>query len=89
MCIPLKIKRDKISGGQLQANPQSRFARLYRENLDNFMFEMWKHQDRAQLILDDLAANDEFDVPIKERDIFPLGDILADALGPDYWRGCL
>ena len=59
-----------------------RFARLYRENLDNFMFEMWTLQDRAQCILDDLAANDEFDVPIKDRDIFPLGDVLADALGP-------
>ena len=46
------------------------------------MFEMWRLQDRAQLIVDDIAANDEFDVPIKQRDIFPLGDILADALGP-------
>ena len=46
------------------------------------MFEMWRLQDRAQAILDDIVANDEFEVPIKERDIFPLGDILADALGP-------
>ena len=59
-----------------------RFARLYRENLNDFMFEMWRLQDRAQAILDDIVANDEFEVPIKERDIFPLGDILADALGP-------
>ncbi|MBW7897290.1 Hydroxylamine oxidoreductase precursor [Candidatus Brocadiaceae bacterium B188] len=59
-----------------------RFARLYRENLNDFMFEMWSLQDRAQSIVDDIAANDEFDVPIKRRDIFPLGDILADALGP-------
>jgi hydroxylamine dehydrogenase len=46
------------------------------------MFEMWRLQDRAQAILDDIVANDAFEVPIKERDIFPLGDILADALGP-------
>jgi len=59
-----------------------RFARLYRENLNDFMFEMWKHQDRAQAIVDEIAALDAFEVPIKERDIFPLGDILADALGP-------
>ncbi|MBM4053252.1 MAG: hydroxylamine oxidoreductase [Planctomycetes bacterium] len=59
-----------------------RFARLYRENLDNFMFEMWKLQDRAQAVVDEIVALDAFEVPIKERDIFPLGDILADALGP-------
>ncbi len=59
-----------------------RFARLYRENLNDFMFEMWKLQDRAQLILDEIVELDAFEVPIKERDIFPLGDILADALGP-------
>ncbi|MCF6148841.1 MAG: hydroxylamine oxidoreductase [Candidatus Kuenenia sp.] len=59
-----------------------RFARLYRENLDDFMFEMWKLQDRAQGILDEIVALDAFEVPVKERDPFPLGDILADALGP-------
>jgi hydroxylamine dehydrogenase len=46
------------------------------------MFEMWDLQDRAHLIMDGLAAADAFDPPVSERDPFPMGDVLADALGP-------
>jgi hydroxylamine dehydrogenase len=60
-----------------------RWARLYLENLDNMMFEMWSLQDRAHLIMDKIAAADAFDPPVSERDPFPMGEILADALGPD------
>jgi hydroxylamine dehydrogenase len=60
-----------------------RWGRLYLENLDNMMFEMWALQDRAHLIMDKIAAADAFDPPVSERDPFPMGEVLADALGPD------
>ena len=59
-----------------------RWARLYLENLDQMMFEMWQLQDRAHLILDEIAAADAFDPPVSERDPYPMGEVLADALGP-------
>jgi len=59
-----------------------RWGRLYLENLDDMMFEMWKIQDRAHLIMDELAAANAFDPPVSERDPFPMGEVLADALGP-------
>ena len=33
-------------------------------------------------MMDELAAADAFDPPVSERDAFPMGDVLADALGP-------
>jgi hydroxylamine dehydrogenase len=59
-----------------------RWGRLYLENLDDMMFEMWKIQDRAHLLMDELAAANAFDPPVSERDPFPMGEVLADALGP-------
>ena len=46
------------------------------------MFEQWQLQDRAHLILDEIAAADAFDPPVSERDPYPMGEVLADALGP-------
>ena len=46
------------------------------------MFEMWRLTDRAHLIMDGIAAADAFDPPVSERGIYPMGDVIADALGP-------
>jgi len=59
-----------------------RFARIYLENMDQLMFEMWRLTDRAHLIMDGIAAADAFDPPVSERGIYPMGDVIADALGP-------
>ncbi|TWU34686.1 hypothetical protein S225a_10440 [Candidatus Brocadiaceae bacterium S225] len=48
-----------------------RWGRLYLENLDDMMFEMWKIQDRAHLIMDGLAAADAFDaLPYQNEILF-------------------
>jgi len=38
--------------------------------------------DRGQSIMDGIAAADAFDPPVSERGIYPMGDVIADALGP-------
>ena len=77
-----KAKREQWI--QMCSNCHSpRWARLYLENLDNMMFEQWQLQDRAHLILDEIAAADAFDPPVSERDPYPMGEVLADALGAD------
>ncbi len=60
-----------------------RYARTYRETLDDYMFKMWEVQDRAQKILDDLVKDDVLYPTPEDRDIVPMGDILADRLGPN------
>lgn len=59
-----------------------RWARLYLENLDDVMFQTWTMQDRAQKCIEDVIAAGALDPGPEERDPFPLGDIVADALGP-------
>jgi hypothetical protein len=61
----------------------SRFARLWLENLDQYMFQAWKRQDEAQKILDQVVAEGLLDPSAEERACYPMGDVLADALGPD------
>lgn len=59
-----------------------RYARTYRETLDDYMFKMWEVQDGAQKILDDLIKDNALYPMPEDRDIVPMGDILADRLGP-------
>ncbi|MCQ4574044.1 MAG: hydroxylamine oxidoreductase [Candidatus Brocadiales bacterium] len=61
----------------------SRFARLWLENMDQYMFLCFKKQDEAQLILDQVVAEGLLNPAPKDRPVFPMGDVLADALGPD------
>ena len=61
-----------------------RFAEIYLETLDDFMFQAFKLTDQAQKILDDLVADDMLYPSIADRDIYPLGDVLADILTPDH-----
>ena len=89
---PLNYKLDIYSAANKKKREQwiemcsnchsPRWGRLYLENLDNMMFEQWALQDRAHLIMDELAAADAFDPPVSERDPYPMGEVLADALGP-------
>ena len=59
-----------------------RWGRLYLENLDDVMFQVWGLQDRAQKVIEDVIAAGAFDPGPADRDIYPLGDVVADALGP-------
>ncbi|HLA37185.1 MAG TPA: multiheme c-type cytochrome, partial [Candidatus Brocadiales bacterium] len=59
-----------------------RFARLWLENLDEYMFEAWKRQDEAQMIMDSVVAEGLLEPSPEERACYPMGDVLADALGP-------
>ncbi len=59
-----------------------RFARLWLENLDEYMFEAWKRQDEAQKIIDSVVAEGLLEPSPEERACYPMGDVLADALGP-------
>jgi hydroxylamine dehydrogenase len=60
-----------------------RFAELYLETLDDYMFQAFKLTDRAQKVIDDLIADGAYFPSLAERSVYPLGDRLADLLGPD------
>jgi hydroxylamine dehydrogenase len=59
-----------------------RWARLYLENLDEVMFQVWGCQDRSQKCIEDVIAAGALDPGPEDRDPYPLGDLVADALGP-------
>ncbi|MFQ5861645.1 MAG: multiheme c-type cytochrome [Candidatus Brocadiales bacterium] len=90
---PLNKKLEIYSPQNLQKREQwielcgrchsSRFARLWLENLDQYMFLSFKKQDQAQKILDEVIAEGLLDPAPGDRAIFPMGDVLAEALGPD------
>lgn len=60
-----------------------RFAEGHREVLDDFMYQAFQYCDRAQKVLDDLIADGMMYPSIADRDIYPLGDKIADLLGPE------
>ena len=57
-----------------------RFATTWLEQLDDYMFQAFKITDSAQKIIDDLIADDILYPSVAERDIYPLGDKLAELL---------
>jgi hypothetical protein len=57
-----------------------RFATTWLEQLDDYMFQAFKITDSAQLIIDNLIADDILYPSVAERDIYPLGDKLAELL---------
>ena len=58
-----------------------RFADVYLEQLDDFMFQAFGLTDDAQRIIDDLVLADDILYPSSQnRDIYPLGDKLAELL---------
>jgi hydroxylamine dehydrogenase len=59
-----------------------RFAEIYLTTLDDFMFQAFKLTDDAQLIMDELVKDDMLYPSAAKRDIFPVGDKIADLLGP-------
>lgn len=72
-------KRDKWI--ELCSNCHSpRFADTYLEQLDDFMFQAFGLTDDAQKIIDDLIADDILYPSSQNRDIYPLGDKLAELL---------
>ncbi|HLG29779.1 MAG TPA: multiheme c-type cytochrome, partial [Candidatus Brocadiales bacterium] len=60
-----------------------RFSEGHREVLDDFMYQAFQYCDRAQKVLDDLIADGMMYPSIADRDIYPLGDKIADLLGPE------
>ncbi len=60
-----------------------RFAEIYLETMDRFMFQAFELTDKAQKVIDDLIADGGYYPAIAERDIFPMGEGIADLLGPD------
>jgi hydroxylamine dehydrogenase len=60
-----------------------RFAEIYLDTLDDYMLQAFKLTDDAQLILDKLVADKKIYPSIEKRGIFPVGDKIADLLGPN------
>ncbi|MDR4505394.1 MAG: hydroxylamine oxidoreductase [Candidatus Scalindua sp.] len=56
-----------------------RFARLWFESLDEYMFAAYRKRDEAQLIVEDCIEKGYIDTD--NRGIYPMGDVLADKLG--------
>jgi hypothetical protein len=47
------------------------------------MFTAWRKQDEAHKIMDSVIAEGLLDPSPEERACYPMGDVLADALGPE------
>ena len=56
-----------------------RFARLWFEALDEYMFAAYRKRDEAQLLVEECFEKGWIDV--KGRAPYPMGDVLADKLG--------
>jgi hypothetical protein len=61
----------------------NRFAGMWLDSLDQYMFESWRRIDEAQLIVEELFAKDLVKPSPEERPPFPLSDLIIKALGPD------
>ncbi|MFQ5957053.1 MAG: multiheme c-type cytochrome [Candidatus Brocadiales bacterium] len=59
-----------------------RFAKLYLDNLDEYMLIGWQHTDASMAVLDDLYAAGAIVPTPENRDPWYLGDVIADILGP-------
>lgn len=61
----------------------SRFATMWLDSLDQYMFASWKRIDEAQLILEQLFSDGVIQPPPDERPPFPLSDVIPEVLGPE------
>jgi hydroxylamine dehydrogenase len=76
-------KRDKWI--ELCSNCHSpRFADIYLEQLDDYMFQAFSLTDKAQKIIDDLITDGLlYTTSEEETDIYPFGDKITEVLGPE------
>ena len=56
-----------------------RFARLWFEALDEYMFAAYRKRDEGQLLVEECFEKGWIDVD--NRGIYPMGDVIADKLG--------
>ncbi|KAA3602297.1 MAG: hypothetical protein D8M57_10025 [Candidatus Scalindua sp. AMX11] len=61
----------------------NRFATMWLDSLDQYMFASWKRIDEAQLILEQLFVDGVIQPPPDERPPFPLSDVIPEVLGPE------
>jgi hydroxylamine dehydrogenase len=60
-----------------------RFVEAYRETLDDWMLQAWEMHDKAQKVVDDVVAEGLLYPSVADRGAFPMGEVIADLLGPE------
>lgn len=61
----------------------SRFAGMWLDSLDQYMFESWRRIDEAQLIIEKLFSENAIEPPPEKRPPFPLSDLIIKVLGAE------
>ncbi|MCF6157950.1 MAG: hypothetical protein E3K32_05120 [wastewater metagenome] len=61
----------------------NRFSGMWLDSLNEYMFTSWKRIDEAQLILEELFANDMVKPSPEDRPPFPLSDLIVKILGSE------
>jgi hydroxylamine dehydrogenase len=78
-----ETKRKRAIWIELCSNCHSgRFARLFLDNLDEYMMTAWQHTDASMAVMDDLYKEGAIIPTPENRDPWYLGEVLANLLGP-------
>ncbi len=61
----------------------NRFSSMWFDATDQYMFASWQRVDRAQLLLEEVFANNVVKPTPEERPPYPLWDLMVERLGPE------